>query len=204
MRVPPISLANARVTSASGLASPSWRVLSARWAAPSLGWIPNISKQKPSAFEFQDVYEDKIEIIMLEQYLADADVNPFSRYVAELLEADELFVTTATIKSTKFTVEAKKSDSATLDLSIPEIQGIVGGNVKVSGSATVSSKVTYESPVPLVFGFQAVRLFYDQGRYTAFESLAAGAVGMKALSQVPSDGAQRLMTDNTFVRLSGI
>ena len=169
-----------------------------------LGIDTKYQQAKTAAFEFQDVYEDKIEIIKLDQYLADADVNPFSRYVAELLEADELFVTTATIKSTKFTVEAKKSDSTTLDLSIPEIQGIVGGNVKVSGAAKVTSKVTYESSVPLVFGFQAVRLFYDQGRYTAFEPLTAGAVGMKALSQVPSDGAQRLITDSTFLRLSGV
>jgi hypothetical protein len=168
-----------------------------------LGLDTKYQQAKTAAFEFQDVYEDKIDVIMLDQYLADADVNPFSRYVAELLEADELFVTTATIKSTKFTVEAKKSDSATLDLSIPEIQGIVGGNVKVSASAAVTSKVTYECPVPLVFGFQGVRLFYDQGRYTAFEPLAAGEVGMKALSKVPPDGTRRLMTDTTFARLSG-
>lgn len=169
-----------------------------------LGLDTKYQQAKTAAFEFQDVYEDKIEIVRLDQYLADADVSPFSRYVVELLEADELFVTTATIKSTKFTVEAKQSNGAALDVSVPEIQNIVGGNVKVSGAATVTSKVTYESSVPLVFGFQAVRLFYDQGRYTAFEPLAAGAVGMKALSQVPSDGAQRLVTDSAFVRLSGV
>lgn len=79
----------------------------------------------------------------------------------------------------------------TLDLSVPEIQGIVGGNVKVSGSAAVTSKVTYESPVPLVFGFQAVRLFYDQGRYTAFEPLETGSAaikGIKKAQQIPYSG----------------
>src|SRR5262249_52769234 len=46
------------------------------------------------AFEFPDVLEDKVEVAKLDQYLADADVDPFSRYVAELLEASELYVTT--------------------------------------------------------------------------------------------------------------
>jgi hypothetical protein len=167
-----------------------------------LGLDVKYEQAKTAAFEFQDVYEDKVEVIKLDQYLAEADVNPFSRYVAELLEADELCVTTSTIKSNKFTVEAKKSDDSALDVSIPEIQDIVGGNVKVSGSSQTTSKVTYESQVPLVFAFQAVRLFYDQGRYTAFEPLEPGEAAMKALGKVTADGAQRLMKASAFVRLS--
>src|SRR5262245_34982415 len=165
-----------------------------------LGLDTKYQQAKNAAFEFQDVYEDSVEVIKLDQYLADADVNPFSRYVADLLEADELFVTTATIKSTKFAVEAKKSDGAAIDLSIPDIQGIVGGNIKVSGATTVTSKVTYESSVPLVFGFQAVRLFYDQGRYTAFEPLGAGTLGMKEVHS--TEGTKRLMSEGAFIRLS--
>jgi hypothetical protein len=95
-----------------------------------------------------------------------------------LLGADELCVTTAAIQSTRFTVDAKKPDGAALDVSIPEIQGTVGGNVKVSGASSVTSKVTYESSIPLVFGFQAVRLFYDQGRYALFEPLEIRAAAM--------------------------
>lgn len=104
-----------------------------------LGLDVKYQQAKTAAFEFYDVLEDKVEVAKLDQYLADADVNPFSRYVAELLEADELYVTTTTIKSKKFTVEAKKSDGTILDLSVPEIQGIVGGNLKVSGQAQVTS-----------------------------------------------------------------
>jgi len=169
-----------------------------------LGLDSKYQHAKTTSFEFQDVYEDKIEIIELDKYLGNADVNPFSRYVAELLEADELFVTTATIKSTKFTIEAKKSDGAALELAIPEIQGIVGGNVKVSGSASVASTICYESSIPLAFGFQAVRLYYEDGRYTAIEPLGTGDAAMKALGKAPADGASRLMTDGPFVKLTGI
>ena len=169
-----------------------------------LGLDTKYQNAKTAAFEFQDVYSDKVEVIKLDQYLADADVSPFSKHVAELLEADELYVTTETIKSSKFTVEAKKSDGMSLDVSVPEIQQIVGGSIRVSGSAAVTSKVTYESPMPLIFGFQAVRLFYDQGRYTAFEPVGAGKVAMKSLSAAPADGAQRFVTTSAFARLSGI
>jgi hypothetical protein len=86
-------------------------------------------------------------------------------------------------------------------VSIPEIQEIVGGNVKVTGSATVTSKVTYAGHVPLVFGFQAVRLFYDGGRYTAFQPIQAGSTAIRDLSQMLSRSEQRLSTDSAFVKL---
>lgn len=167
-----------------------------------LGLDTSYSQAKTIAFEFQDVKQDSVEVLKLDLYLADADVNPFSRYVAELLEADDLYVTTATIKSREFTVEASKSNGGSVEISIPEIQGVVGANVKVSGKTETASKVTYSGGVPLIFGFQAVRLFYDNGRYTAFEPLASGAAGVKALAQAPKDKATRLMTESGFLRLA--
>lgn len=167
-----------------------------------LGLDTKYQQAKTIAFEFNEVLEDKIDVAVLDQYLADADVNPFSRYVSEMLEADELYVTTAMIKSKKFTVEAKTSNGTSLQLNLPDIQGIVGGNVKVAGQSQVASKITYEGNVPLVFGFQAVRLFYEKSRYTAFEPLNPG-VAMKALSRASSDGTSRLMPEGPFVRLIG-
>lgn len=158
---------------------------------------------KSAVFEFQDVLEDRIEVTKLDQFLADADVNPFSRHVADLLESDALYVTTATIKSTKFTVQAKQSDGTALQVSVPVIQQIVGGNVKVSGESEVTSKVTYEGTIPLVFGFQAVQLFYDQGQYTRFEPLPPGNVAARGLAEVrPSDGSHYFTTAATFANVS--
>ena len=167
-----------------------------------LGLDSTYQQAKTAAFEFQDVLEDKVDIVKLDKYLGNADVSPFSRYVADLLEADEIFVTTATIKSTKFTLEAKTSDTASLEVSIPVIQNIVGGNVKVSGTSSTTSKLTYEGPVPLVFGFQAVRLYYDQGNYTAFEPVGAGEIPMRALPGVPAERVKPYMTEGAFVRVS--
>ena len=71
-----------------------------------------------------------MEVAELDQYLEDADINPHSHHVAELLESDELYVTSGALKSNKFSIEAKKSDDASLNLNIPEIQAIVGGASK--------------------------------------------------------------------------
>jgi hypothetical protein len=152
-------------------------------------------------FEFQDVYEDSIKVTQLDKFLADADIDPYSRHVARLLESDELYVINSSIKSTKFTVEAYKKDGAALELKLPVIQEIVGGEVKVSGEAETTSRVTYESPVSLVFGFQAVQLYYDQGIYTAYKPLTSG-IGLRALENLEDDGTQRMVEEGVFVQLA--
>ena len=172
----------------------------------TLGLDGKYKQARTVAFEFSDVLEDSIEIAKLDQYLTDADVSPFSRHVGALLEADRIYVTTATIKSNKFTVEARDSEKRGVELSVPEIQQIVGGNVEVSVAGQVTSKLTYEATKeegkPLVFGFQAVQLFYDENHYTAFKPVPPGAVAaIRALGRSPEDRATWLMPEGPFVRL---
>lgn len=164
-----------------------------------LGLDAKYQRAKTAAFEFHEVLEDKVEVARLDQYLADADVNPFSRYVATLLEADEIFITTAAIKSRVFTLEAKKSDETELALSVPELQQLVGTNVEVGTHNSVASKITYKGSIPLVFGFQAVRIYYDEGRYSSFKPLKAGRAAMRS-SRTSSD-QELLKTESPFVRL---
>jgi hypothetical protein len=154
---------------------------------------------KSVTFEFLDVLEDRVEVARLDQYLAAADVSPFSSYVAKMLDADQLHVTTATIKSNRISVESKGTGATGVDVSVPEIKGVVGGNVKVGGGSDKTSKVTFEGTVPLVFGFQAVRLFYEKGRYQRFEVLGGGAV----LEKVPAPEAvgTELLGRGPFVRV---
>jgi len=149
-------------------------------------------------FEFPDVLEDRVEIARLDQYLADADVSPFAAHVAKLLDADQLFVTTAVLKATKITVEARRSKNARLDVSVPEIQKAVGGNVRVGVKGDVASKVTYEGKTPLAFAFQAVRLFYEDGHYQRFELLIDSTTMVRGL---PGRSPAALLGEGAFVRL---
>jgi hypothetical protein len=167
-----------------------------------LGLDVQYKKANTVVFEFSDVLEDSIEVLKLDAYLAAADVNPLSRFAAELLDADEIYTTTAVLKSKKLSVEATQSNGAKLEVDLPVIQQVVGGNVKVSADMKATSKVTYEGSMPLVFGFQAMQLFYDKGNYTTIRPLEPGA-GLKALEKAPPDGRTRFMMGSPFVRLHG-
>jgi hypothetical protein len=159
-----------------------------------LGLDLKYKNAKSVTFEFQDVLEDRIEVAALDQYLTGADVSPFSTYVGKLLEADQIYVTTAVVKSNKIAVEAKGSNNTGVDVSIPEIKGVVGGNVKIGPASEKASKVSFEGSLPLVFGFQAVRLVYEKGRYQRFEILRDDA----ALEAAPAPG---LLSEGPFVRM---
>jgi hypothetical protein len=162
-----------------------------------LGLKGRYEKAHTLTFEFHEVLAESVPLTELDKFLAAADVNPFSRYVGQLLEADAVYITTATIKSKKFTVEARKSDNTSLELDVPVVQQGVGAEVKVSKDAAAAWKLTYEGTLPLVFGFQATQLFYEKGEYRTMKPVSQPVV-MKAL---PKDNRSRLMTDAPFVRL---
>lgn len=149
-----------------------------------------------AVFEFDDVLQDEIDVSALDQFLTDADVNAFSTNLEKILEADRVYVTTSTIKTAKFTVTAKESQDRGIDVSVPVIKGIVGGNVGVSGASESTATVSYEGAVPLVFGFQAVRLFYEHGFYTAMAPSEAGEAGLERVGD-----SEPLVTESPFIAL---
>ncbi len=155
------------------------------------------------AFELEGVLEDRVDIIMLDRFLADSDVVPSSRHVAQTLDADQLYVITATIKSTMCVVDARDASGISLKLDIPAVQQIVGANVMVSTSTTGATRIVYQSRVPLVFGFQAVQLFYEQGVYKTFKSLPPD-VPSRGLGEVEEAKPEYLTTPGAFVRLGGL
>lgn len=173
-----------------------------------LGLDLKYEKATSVVFEFQDVLEDRIELTKLDAFLARADVNPGSAYVRDLLFADELYVTTSTIKSTKFTVESKNASGKGVEVSIPEIQQLVGATIKVSGKKEKASKVTYQGAIPLVFGFQAVQLDYEGGRYARFKPLKTGDQALErveirapARGRLPDKDSAWLSSRAAFIRL---
>lgn len=164
-----------------------------------LGLDVQYKAARSAIFEFGDVTEEKVDLVDLDQYLGDADINPANVFYSKMLESDKLFVVTSVIKSTKFTFDAKGSSGTEVGLDVPLIQQTVGANVKVSAASGRTSKVTYVGTIPMVFGFQAVQLYYDKGNFTAFKP-AVGVVA-KALDKLDGSGAEYLMTEDTFVSL---
>lgn len=168
-----------------------------------LGLDAQYTNAKSAVFEFTGVLSDSVSLAGLDQFLGGSDINPNSVTIGQMLDADEVHVITNTIKASKVVLEGKDDRGATIGVDVPVIQQIVGGSVKVSTAGNAASKVLYEGSVPLVFGFQAVRLFYDKGVYTAFKPLDAGEASVRALDHVQDTGADLLMTPSTFVSLSG-
>ena len=56
------------------------------------------------------------------------------------------------------------SDGAELDISIPVIKEIVGGDINVSKSANNNAKIKYQGNIPIAFAFQAVRIDYKRSK----------------------------------------
>lgn len=149
-------------------------------------------------FQYENVLEDSIEIIELDKFLNDTDINPFSKYVAELLDSDSVYVTTDTLKTCKLAVFPKAERRVDLDMQIPEIQSIVGPNITVSSKGEASSAITFEGKTPLVFGFRVMQLFYNKGRYTRQKPVKRKVV---MLGPKKRRGA-KLLSEGPFINLA--
>lgn len=165
----------------------------------SLGIEAEYQSAWTAVFEFLDVLEDRIEIIDLDKYLGDADINPAGIYSSKLLEADKLFITTAVIKSAKFTFEARDGNGAGMGVNVPAIQNIVSGNVKVGKESGSSTKISYKGKIPLVFGFQAVRLFYNDGSYAALKPVSNVAMKDIFAEDSMENRSEKFISENVFV-----
>lgn len=165
-----------------------------------LGLDTAYKRANSARFEFTEVQSDMITTTKLDEFLGGSDINPNSVAVGQMLEASQVFVVTNTVKSKKFTIETAAQSGQSVGLDVPVIQQVVGAAIKVSADQAQASRITYEGSVPLIFGFQAVQIFYDSsGRYTMLKPLAPGGIAAMALQHVKDDGATRLVVDEEFV-----
>jgi hypothetical protein len=170
--------------------------------AGTVGLDAQYSKARAVTFRFSDVLMDTVDLTLLDQYLAESDIKPSARHVSKLLEVDDVYVVTATVKSRRISVEGKSQAGTSLALDVPAIQQLVGANVKVGSTRGQGSVVTYEGDTPLTFGFQAARLFFDQGRYTAFKPVEPGVAAARSLSGLARE-PDLYTSAASFVRVEG-
>lgn len=148
------------------------------------------------SFAFDDVREDAVSVADLDAWLVGARVASSGRFVARLLDSDDLFVITSLVKSRSFSVEVTDEDGAEVSVDLPVIHQLAGAQVAVTTEGGGSSRLTYQGRTALGFGFRAVRLFYDDGRYTAFKPLRPGDAALRGAASpdwlVPAQGFARL------------
>jgi len=159
-------------------------------------------------FEFTDVTNDFVERNALDIFLSEANLKP-GPTVGALLDADKVYAVVSILKSDKISVSAKDSNQASVKLDVPVIEKAVGANIAVSGGNDADKTVSYEGKSPVVFGFQAVQLIYDNGKYQSYRDLTNPAIGARALrlssnevfTDVEADQAGLLRLDGNFANL---
>lgn len=147
----------------------------------TLGMDAAFARAATVQFEFSSTLENNSELALIDRFLAASQVNPHARAVAEMLEQNQVYVVTSTLKAQRIDVAAKDSNKQSLGLNLPAIQDAIGANVKIAAAAASGSTVSFEGAVPLVFGFQAVRLIFEQGRYRTMRLVDAGGVVAEAV-----------------------
>ena len=151
---------------------------------------------------FDEVLEDSIDLVALDRYLADADLDPAAVHTGRLLEADELFVTTAVLKSRSIAVTVGGAGGGEVSIRASAVQPLIGARVSVAGDSASRTGLVYGGEVPLVFGFKAVRIRYEDGRYAALSPVRPGAV-LRGGTR-PDGGVESLRVDSPFVRLGSL
>jgi hypothetical protein len=148
----------------------------------NLGATISYTNARKLTFAFKDVLTDVIAPLDVGNYLRDGDVDAGNDVLAEyVLGNGELFVITEIVKSKSFGVIYEREDGVAASVDVPEIQGLVGGAVKLETASGSTSTVTYTGQTRLVFGFRCFEVGVLDGdlRLTTSEAgatpLAAGA-----------------------------
>ncbi len=144
-------------------------------AGSALGIKAKYKDARKVEFEFGEVMEDQVTIADLDQFLATAAVKGgVGPTLRRMIEEDEVYVIVATLDAQKISVDATRENNAGLELEVPVIQQLAGGNINVSGGGASTSTITYSSKEkPLAFGVKVVRLDFEDGRYTSMKIVKA-------------------------------
>lgn len=117
------------------------------------------------AFVFEGVLSDRVEPMVVSNYLEGEALRPNSPLLGEyVLGNGELFLVTETIKSNRFTVKFERERGGGAEVKVPVIEKAVGAEVSVSASGANSSTITFEGEKLLSFGFRCFELGVIEGR----------------------------------------
>ena len=195
--LPPLSIDNEAPVEISGKESSSTKIevglnilggIIKALGGNTLGITAGFERAKTMTFKFENVLEDHIDIDRLDQYLSTCSFRTDGTAVTNALIDDAVFVVTSTLKTNKFTVNAKSDSGTKVGLEVPVISGAASGSLKVETARATEGTVSYEGKNPVVFGFQAVQIFTDErgGRpvFSAMDPLKAGAAAARAAGKV--------------------
>jgi hypothetical protein len=152
-------------------------------------------------FQYEQVTRQFVKPVDLDAYISRSAPVDALFTTAELLEDDRLFIFTSVLKARKVVVEADMSGGGCLAIEVPIIQQMVGGNVQVTPENNANTRVGYEGKIPVGFGFKAVKIDYDDGRFR-LKPVPPGSVTAAAVIADEPDGDYDVMVfDEDYVRI---
>lgn len=148
-------------------------------------------------FEFKGLRSDVIETVELERFLNAAHVTPGAPATEAMLDDDQLYAITRTLKSRSFVVDAADENGKSVAIDLPAIKEALGAKVNAESEGNSSSKIHYEGEIALVFGVQAIHLYYEHGHFQTYEELAPGSAVARAMA--PRGGRKKTATKKKSV-----
>jgi hypothetical protein len=130
----------------------------------NLGIKAAYKNAKRLTFQYRDVTSYYVMPVELDRYISNGAPDVELDTTSEMLKKDKLFIFTAVLKAKKIIVEANKDDGGSLEVDIPAIKEIVGGNIAVSAENAENTKISYQGKIPAGFGFQAILMDFDDGK----------------------------------------
>lgn len=171
----------------------------------TLGISAGFSKAKTMTFTYENVLEDNVPVDKLDQFLSTCSFRLDGTAVVDALIDDAVFVITSTLKTTKFTINAKGDGGVKIGLDVPVLSGAISGSLKVDLTKALEGTVSYEGKTPVVFGFQAIQVFTDMrnGRpvYSALDPLNPGSVAARAAGKLDDRTTRLLLDQGVFFRV---
>ena len=137
-------------------------------ASSKLGADLQAKRARSVSVTYEDVTQDSLAVLELQFWLQTAKVLGPTQ-TREWLDKEKLAAVTAVLRTAKLSIVAESENGAAIGLSVPEIQGIVGADVKVSAESSDSSKITFTGKEPIAFGFQAFVMEFDDGVWLGLE-----------------------------------
>ena len=155
----------------------------------------DVAFKQARKIQFSYVNVTSISVSPLEagNYLAEGKLNTENPVVRHYFTGHEsqAFLIVDVLKSNSITVTATDERGVEVNLDIPAIQGVVGGNVGVKPSGASSGTVMFSGPDPVTFGFIVDEIEYDGARWSLS---GAAASGDKAFGATAAVGATDIST----------
>ncbi|HST42081.1 MAG TPA: hypothetical protein VLK58_21355 [Conexibacter sp.] len=125
-----------------------------------LGADTEFRRAKRLVITYEGILLDSFAVLALQNWLHGATVTA-APSTQVLLNDEKLAAVTAVLRSKTISVIAEDASGTAIELSIPQIQGVVGGGATVKATSESRTKVTFEGSEPIVFAVQAFVMRYE-------------------------------------------